>query len=41
MAARALVAGFPILSPHLRRVPPGMRDELGLLAARWLDAGQT
>ncbi|MFC7918574.1 hypothetical protein [Streptomyces cinereoruber] len=39
--ARALVGVLPILSPALRRIPPGMRDELARLAARWLDAGHT
>ncbi|MFJ9429521.1 hypothetical protein ACIRQY_07630 [Streptomyces sp. NPDC101490] len=39
--ARALVGALPLLSPALRHVPPGMRDELAGLAARWLDAGHT
>ncbi|MER8231032.1 hypothetical protein [Streptomyces sp. NPDC094049] len=39
--ARALVGALPLLSPALRHVPPGMRDELARLAARWLDAGHT
>ncbi|WP_435974742.1 hypothetical protein [Streptomyces sp. Qhu_M48] len=39
--ARALVGVLPLLSPALRRIPPGMRDELTRLAARWLDAGHT
>ncbi|WP_063915176.1 MULTISPECIES: hypothetical protein [unclassified Streptomyces] len=39
--ARALVGALPILSPALRNIPPGMRDELARLAARWLDAGHT
>ncbi|WP_063831925.1 hypothetical protein [Streptomyces bikiniensis] len=39
--ARTLVGVLPILSPTLRRIPPGMRDELTRLAARWLDAGYT
>ncbi|MFJ4910737.1 hypothetical protein ACIQCR_15310 [Streptomyces sp. NPDC093249] len=39
--ARALVGSLPLLSPTLRHVPPGMRDELARLAARWLDAGHT
>ncbi|MGA5873139.1 hypothetical protein [Streptomyces cinereoruber] len=39
--ARAFVGVLPILSPALRRIPPGMRDELARLAARWLDAGYT
>ncbi|MFE5832394.1 hypothetical protein ACFQ8W_19360 [Streptomyces sp. NPDC056508] len=39
--ARALVGALPLLSPALRHIPPGMRDELTRLAARWLDAGHT
>ncbi|MER5310313.1 hypothetical protein ABT034_21295 [Streptomyces sp. NPDC002773] len=39
--ARALIGALPLLSSALRRIPPGMRDELTLLAARWLDAGHT
>ncbi|MFF4169905.1 hypothetical protein [Streptomyces sp. NPDC001744] len=39
--ARALVGALPLLSPALRHIPPGMRDELVRLAARWLDAGHT
>ncbi|MGW3561152.1 hypothetical protein ACWDNT_28120, partial [Streptomyces sp. NPDC000963] len=39
--ARALVGALPLLSPALRRIPPGMRDELARLAARWLEAGYT
>ncbi|MFI1656153.1 hypothetical protein ACH4ZU_14760 [Streptomyces sp. NPDC020472] len=39
--ARALVATLPALSSALRHIPPGMRDELARLAARWLDAGHT
>ncbi|WP_225801048.1 hypothetical protein [Streptomyces sp. NK15101] len=39
--ARALVGALPVLSPALRHVPPGMRDELTRLAARWLDTGHT
>ncbi|MGW3555893.1 hypothetical protein ACWDNT_00715 [Streptomyces sp. NPDC000963] len=39
--ARALVGALPLLSPALRHIPPGMRDELARLAARWLDAGHT
>jgi hypothetical protein len=39
--ARALVAAFPLLSPALRHIPPGMRDELTHLTARWLAAGHT
>ncbi|MEU2231153.1 hypothetical protein [Streptomyces vietnamensis] len=39
--ARALVGVLPLLSPALRHIPPGMRDELAHLAARWLDAGHT
>ncbi|AJF65385.1 hypothetical protein [Streptomyces vietnamensis] len=39
--ARALVGVLPLLSPTLRHIPPGMRDELAHLAARWLDAGHT
>ncbi|MFD9052338.1 hypothetical protein [Streptomyces zaomyceticus] len=37
--ARALVGALPLLSPALRHIPPGMRDELTRLAARWLAAG--
>ncbi|WP_411073882.1 hypothetical protein [Streptomyces sp. cmx-4-7] len=37
--ARALVGALPLLSPVLRRIPPGMRDELARLAACWLEAG--
>ncbi|WP_338494205.1 hypothetical protein [Streptomyces sp. SJL17-4] len=39
--ARALVGALPLLSPALRHIPPGMRDELTGLAARWLAAGHT
>ncbi|WP_329279182.1 hypothetical protein [Streptomyces sp. NBC_00691] len=39
--ARALVGALPLLSPALRHIPPGMRDELTRLAARWLDAGHS
>ncbi|MFI1714045.1 hypothetical protein [Streptomyces litmocidini] len=39
--ACALVGALPLLSPALRHIPPGMRDELARLAARWLDAGHT
>ncbi|KOX34353.1 hypothetical protein ADL06_08090 [Streptomyces sp. NRRL F-6491] len=39
--ARALVGALPLLSPALRNIPPGMRDELARLAARWLEAGHT
>ncbi|MFC8460324.1 hypothetical protein ACFUJ0_26340 [Streptomyces sp. NPDC057242] len=39
--ARALVGTLPLLSPALRHIPPGMRDELTRLAARWLEAGHT
>ncbi|MFE6715658.1 hypothetical protein [Streptomyces sp. NPDC057695] len=39
--ARALIGVLHLLSPALRRIPPGMRDELARLAARWLDAGHT
>ncbi|MFF3836179.1 hypothetical protein [Streptomyces sp. NPDC001930] len=39
--ARALVGALPLLSPVLRHIPPGMRDELARLAARWLDAGHS
>ncbi|MGW8764240.1 hypothetical protein ACWGN5_17220 [Streptomyces sp. NPDC055815] len=39
--ARALVGALPALSPALRHIPPGMRDELARLAARWLDAGHS
>ncbi|MFJ5834536.1 hypothetical protein [Streptomyces sp. NPDC093089] len=37
--ARALVGVLHLLSPSLRHIPPGMRNELARLAARWLDAG--
>ncbi|KQX59428.1 MULTISPECIES: hypothetical protein [unclassified Streptomyces] len=39
--ARALIGALPLLSPALRHIPPGMRDELARLAARWLDAGHS
>ncbi|MEU8621497.1 hypothetical protein [Streptomyces sp. NPDC048623] len=39
--ARALVGALPLLSPALKHIPPGMRDELARLAAAWLDAGHT
>ncbi|MEU3426433.1 hypothetical protein [Streptomyces gardneri] len=39
--ARALVGALHLLSPALRHIPPGMRDELARLAARWLDAGHS
>ncbi|WP_306324853.1 hypothetical protein [Streptomyces venezuelae] len=39
--ARALVLSLHLLSPALRHIPPGMRDELARLATRWLDAGHT
>lgn len=39
--ARAVIGTLPALSPALRHIPPGMRDELARLAARWLDAGHT
>ncbi|MFF9148816.1 hypothetical protein ACF1BN_28570 [Streptomyces sp. NPDC014861] len=39
--ARAVIGALPVLSPALRHVPPGMRDELARLAARWLEAGHT
>ncbi len=39
--ARALIGVLHLLSPALRHIPPGMRDELAHLAARWLDAGHT
>lgn len=39
--ARALVGVLPLLSPALRHVPPGMREELARLAAGWLAAGHT
>ncbi|MFE5948451.1 hypothetical protein [Streptomyces sp. NPDC056480] len=39
--ARALVGALHLLSPALRHIPPGMRDELAGLAARWLDAGHS
>ncbi|WP_395362948.1 hypothetical protein ACHGLA_23095 [Streptomyces sp. YH02] len=39
--ARALVGALPLLSPALRHIPPGMRDELTRLTERWLAAGHT
>ncbi|MEU7700943.1 hypothetical protein [Streptomyces sp. NPDC039028] len=39
--ARALIGVLPLLSPALRHIPPGMRDELARLAVRWLAAGHT
>ncbi|MEU8759870.1 hypothetical protein [Streptomyces sp. NPDC048659] len=39
--ARALIGVLPLLSPALRHVPPGMREELTRLVARWLAAGHT
>ncbi|MFJ3815202.1 hypothetical protein [Streptomyces sp. NPDC090056] len=39
--AHALIGALPLLSPALRHIPPGMRDELARLAARWLEAGHT
>ncbi|MFI8369123.1 hypothetical protein [Streptomyces sp. NPDC085466] len=39
--ARALIGALPALSPALRHIPPGMRDELTWLADRWLAAGHT
>ncbi|MFI9207613.1 hypothetical protein ACIGW7_05640 [Streptomyces sp. NPDC053253] len=39
--ARALIGALPLLSPTLRHIPPGMRDQLARLAARWLDADHT
>ncbi|MER7521243.1 hypothetical protein [Streptomyces sp. NPDC126499] len=39
--ARALMAALPLLSPALRHIPPGMRDELTGLAADWLSAGHS
>ncbi|MEV6245431.1 hypothetical protein AB0M38_04395 [Streptomyces sp. NPDC051742] len=39
--ARALIGVLHLLSPALRHIPPGMREELARLAARWLDAGHT
>ncbi|MEU9863890.1 hypothetical protein AB0D99_23750 [Streptomyces sp. NPDC047971] len=39
--ARALVTALPLLSPALRHIPPGMREELTCLTARWLAAGHT
>jgi hypothetical protein len=39
--ARALVGALPLLSPALRHIPPGIKDELTTLTARWLDAGHT
>ncbi|MET9932905.1 hypothetical protein [Streptomyces sp. NPDC006324] len=35
------MGALPLLSPALRNIPPGMRDELARLAARWLEAGHT
>ncbi|MEU3073205.1 hypothetical protein [Streptomyces laurentii] len=40
-SARALVGALPLLSPLLRHIPPGMRDELTRLAADWLTAGHS
>lgn len=37
--ARTLVGALPLLSPALRFVPAGMREELTRLAARWLVPG--
>ncbi|MGW5419737.1 hypothetical protein [Streptomyces sp. NPDC003943] len=39
--ARALVGAMPALSPALRHIPPGMKDELARLAAAWLAAGHS
>ncbi|MEV6326645.1 hypothetical protein [Streptomyces sp. NPDC051909] len=39
--ARALIGTLHLLSPALRHIPPGMRDELARLAAAWLAAGHT
>ncbi|WP_370414561.1 hypothetical protein [Streptomyces fradiae] len=39
--ARAVVGTLPLLSPALKHIPPGMRDELARLAAAWLAAGHT
>ena len=39
--ARALVGTLPLLSPVLRHIPPGMRDELAQLVSHWLAAGHT
>ncbi|MFJ8295907.1 hypothetical protein ACIQ9R_08555 [Streptomyces sp. NPDC094447] len=39
--ARALVGSLHLLSPALRHIPPGMREELTRLAARWLAAGHS
>ncbi|WP_282695756.1 hypothetical protein [Streptomyces sp. CC208A] len=39
--ARALIGSLPVLSPALRHIPPGMRDELARLASRWLEAGHS
>ncbi|MFD4321885.1 hypothetical protein [Streptomyces sp. NPDC058548] len=39
--ARALVGALHLLSPALRHIPPGMRDELTRLTVRWLAAGHT
>lgn len=39
--ARALIGAMPALSPALRHIPPGMKDELARLAAAWLAAGHS
>lgn len=39
--ARAVIGTLPLLSPALRYIPPGMREELARLAAAWLAAGHT
>ncbi|WP_327374519.1 hypothetical protein OG393_11260 [Streptomyces sp. NBC_01216] len=39
--ARVVVAAFPLLSPALRHIPPGMREELTELTAGWLAAGHS
>ncbi|WP_435059787.1 hypothetical protein [Streptomyces sp. bgisy060] len=40
-AGRAFVGALPLLSPALRHVPPGMREELAGLVARWLADGHS
>ncbi|MEU8541915.1 hypothetical protein AB0C52_18325 [Streptomyces sp. NPDC048717] len=37
--AREFIRSLPALSPALRHIPPGMRNELARLAAAWLAAG--
>ncbi|MFJ3900695.1 hypothetical protein [Streptomyces sp. NPDC090025] len=40
-ARLGLIGALPLLSPALRFIPRGMRDELARLAARWLTAGHS